>query len=117
MGLLFGIHNNLPAPVSVSIQDSSGCPTPAPCPPVYQWTSVQTLCNASFYSIVIAVIKLTRCKKCGVTERPRGAIFSCFCGNSMGYHGNMKILLPWGVPIHHIFYSEISRDHIATTCM
>ena len=23
----------------------------------------------------------------------------------MGYHGNSKILLPWGVPIHHIFYS------------
>ena len=47
------------------------------------------------------------CKKCSVTERPRGAIFSCFCGNSMGYHGNMKILLPgpWGVPIYHIFYS------------
>ena len=44
-------------------------------------------------------------KKCGVTECPRGAIFSCFRGNSMGYHGNMKILLPWGVPIHHIFYS------------
>ena len=25
----------------------------------------------------------------------------------MGYHGNMKILLPWGVPIHHIFYSVL----------
>ena len=46
---------------------------------------------------------LVHCKKCGVTERPRGAIFSCFRGNSMGYHGNMKILLTWGVPIHHIF--------------
>ena len=23
----------------------------------------------------------------------------------MGYNGNMKILLPWGVPIHRIFYS------------
>ena len=33
------------------------------------------------------------CKKCGVTEHPRGAIFSCFHGNSMGYHGNMKILV------------------------
>ena len=29
----------------------------------------------------------------------------CFRGNSMGYHGNSKILLPWGVPIHHVFYS------------
>ena len=48
------------------------------------------------------------CKKCGVTERPRGAIFSCFHGNSIGYHGNMKILPPWGVPIHHIFYSAVS---------
>ena len=23
----------------------------------------------------------------------------------MGYHGNSKILLPWGVPIHRVFYS------------
>ena len=45
------------------------------------------------------------CKKRGVTEHPRGAIFHCFRGNSMGYHGNSKILLPWGVPIHHVFYS------------
>ena len=43
----------------------------------------------------------------GVTEHPRGAIFSCFHGNSMGYHENMQILLPWGVPIHHIFYSDV----------
>ena len=42
-------------------------------------------------------------QKCGVTEHPRGAIFYCFRGNSMGYHGNMKILLPWGVPIHRFF--------------
>ena len=27
------------------------------------------------------------CKKCGVPECPRGAILSCFRGNSMGYHG------------------------------
>ena len=33
-------------------------------------------------------------KKCGVTECPRGAIFSCFHGNSMGYHGNMKYCSP-----------------------
>ena len=45
------------------------------------------------------------CKKCGVTEHPRGAIFYCFRGNSMGYHGNSKILLPWGVQLHHVFYS------------
>ena len=44
----------------------------------------------------------------GVTEHPRGALFYCFRGNSMGYHGNMKILLPWGVPIHYIFYSEVA---------
>ena len=42
------------------------------------------------------------CKKRGVTEHPRGAIFYCFRGNSMGYHGNS---LPWGVPIHRVFYS------------
>ena len=45
------------------------------------------------------------CKKRGVTEHPRGAIFYCFRGNSMGYHGNSKILLSWGVPIHNVFYS------------
>ena len=45
------------------------------------------------------------CKKRSVTEHPRGAIFYCFRGNSMGYHGNSKILLPWGVPIHRVFYS------------
>ena len=53
------------------------------------------------------------CKKCGVTECPRGAILSCFCGNSVGYHGNMKILLPWGVLIHHIFYS-VAAYHACT---
>ena len=47
------------------------------------------------------------CKKRGVTEHPRGAIFYCFRGNSMGYHGNNKILLPWGVPIHRVFYSVV----------
>ena len=42
------------------------------------------------------LLKRLQCKKCGVTDHecPRGAIFSCFRGNSMGYHGNMKILLP-----------------------
>ena len=44
-------------------------------------------------------------KKRGVTEHPRGAIFYCFRGNSMGYHGNSKILLPWGVQLHRVFYS------------
>ena len=31
-------------------------------------------------------------------------------GNSkiLGYHGNSKILLPWGVQLHHIFYSVLS---------
>ena len=36
------------------------------------------------------------CKKCGVSERPRGAMFSCFHCNLYCYHGNGKILLPWG---------------------
>ena len=49
----------------------------------------------------------THCKKRGVTEHPRGAIFYCFRGNSMGYHGNSKILLPWGVQLHRIFYSAL----------
>ena len=56
------------------------------------------------HSSHIPVDTYKHCKKCGVTERLRGAIFSCFRGNSMGYHGNMKILLPLGVPIHHIFF-------------
>ena len=44
-------------------------------------------------------------------KRPRGAIFSCFHGNPYCYHGNMKILLPWGVQLHHIFtvYCTLSR--------
>ena len=45
------------------------------------------------------------CKKCGVLECPRGAIFSCFHGNPYCYHGNRKILLPsWTIQLHHIFY-------------
>ena len=28
----------------------------------------------------------------------------------MGYHGNSKILLPWGVPIHHVFYSVFDDE-------
>ena len=50
-------------------------------------------------------LELLHCKKRGVTEHPRGAIFYCFRGNSMGYHGNSIILLLWGVPIHRVFYS------------
>ena len=62
------------------------------------------------------VVTCVHCKKCGVTERSRGAIFSCFHGNSVGYHGNKKILLPWGIPIHHIFYSvpDEASPHITT---
>ena len=45
------------------------------------------------------------CKKRGVTEHPRGAIFYCFHGNPCCYHGNSKILLPWGVQLHRVFYS------------
>ena len=51
------------------------------------------------------------CKKRGVTEHPRGAIFYCFRGNSMGYHGNSKILLPWGVQLHCVFYSVVFSKH------
>ena len=47
------------------------------------------------------------CKKRGVTEHPRGVIFYCFRGNSMSYHGNSKILLPWGVQLHCVFYSVV----------
>ena len=57
--------------------------------------------------VVTAENPAVHCKKRGVTEHPRGAIFYCFHGNSMGYHGNSKILLPWGVPIHRIFYSVV----------
>ena len=45
------------------------------------------------------------CKKCGVSEHPRGAIFYCFHDNPYCYHGNSKILLPWGVQLHRFFYS------------
>ena len=45
------------------------------------------------------------CKKRGVSEHSRGAIFYCFHGNPYCYHGNSKILLPWGVPLHRVFYS------------
>ena len=44
-------------------------------------------------------------KKRGVSEHPKGAIFYCFHGNPYCYHGNSKILLPWGVQLHHVFYS------------
>ena len=50
------------------------------------------------------------CKKRGVTEHPRGAIFYCFRGNSIGYHGNSKILLPRGVQLHRVFYSVGEGD-------
>ena len=44
-------------------------------------------------------------KKRGILEHPRGAIFYCFHGNPYCYHRNSKILLPWGVQLHRIFYS------------
>ena len=53
--------------------------------------------------VCVHVYCSVHCKKRGVTEHPRGAIFYCFRGNSMGYYGNSKILLPWGVPIHRVF--------------
>ena len=62
--------------------------------------------------LCISYLKYAPCntytvKKRGVTEHPRGAIFYGFRGNSMGYHGNNKILLPWGVQLHHVFYSVV----------
>ena len=47
------------------------------------------------YSLVLtlaspSLIILYTESDCGVTERPRGAIFSCFRGNRMGYHGNVN---------------------------
>ena len=39
------------------------------------------------------------------SEHPRGAIFYCFHGNPYCYHGSSKILLPWGVQLHRVFYS------------
>ena len=50
---------------------------------------------------------ILHCKRHGVSEHPRGAIFYCFHGNPYCYHGNSKILLPWGVQLHHIFYSVV----------
>ena len=64
------------------------------------------MCTASLCAP--APLGKTHCKKCGVTEHPKGAIFYCFHGNSMGYHGNSKILLPWGVQLHRVFYSAVS---------
>ena len=55
------------------------------------------------------------CKKRGVSEHPRGAIFYCFHGEqyftvSIVTHGNSKILLPWGVQLHRVFYSVSEAD-------
>ena len=47
------------------------------------------------------------CKKRGVSEHPRGAIFYCFHGNPYCYHGNSKILLPWGVQLHRVFLQSM----------
>ena len=64
------------------------------------------MCSLSCANCVIVAIAVeVHCKIRGVTEHSRGAIFYCFRGNSIGYHGNSKILLPWGVPIHRVFYS------------
>ena len=55
----------------------------------------------------LIAIRSVHCKKRGVTEHPRGAIFYCFHGNPYCYHGNSKILLPWGVQLHRVFYSVV----------
>ena len=56
------------------------------------------------------------CKKRGVSEHPRGAIFYCFHGNPYCYHGNSKILLPWGVQLHRVFYS-VSSGSLNAPCI
>ena len=67
----------------------------------FRWKT-NSILNSQLPLLAISIYTV---KKCGVTECPRGAIFSCFHGNSMSYHGNMKILLPWGVSIYHIFFT------------
>ena len=37
-------------------------------------------------------------------------------GNPYCYHGNRKILLPWGVQLHHIFYS-VSYKSLNIICV
>ena len=54
---------------------------------------------------LIKSVLAVHCKKHGVTEHPKGAIFYCFHGNPYCYHGNSKILLPWGVQLLRVFYS------------
>ena len=50
------------------------------------------------------------CKKCGVTEHPRGAIFYCFHGNSMGYNG--KNIAPLGCSVTpHILQCRVTLYH------
>ena len=58
--------------------------------------------------VVLVLLVVLHCKKCGVTEHPRGAIFYCFHCNPYCYHGNSKILLPWGVQLHRVFYSVLT---------
>ena len=68
---------------------------------------------ADFMSWLNHLIHLhVHCKKCGVTEHPRGAIFYCFHGNPYCYHGNRKILLPWGVQLHRFFYSVYTVTNV-----
>ena len=63
-------------------------------------------CRYVFSTPVMIMLSCeVHCKKCGVTEHPKGAIFYCFHGNPYCYHGNSTILLPWGVQLHRIFYS------------
>ena len=42
--------------------------------------------------------------QCFITSQgPGEQYFPCFHGNPYCYHGNRKILLPWGIQLHHIF--------------
>ena len=61
--------------------------------------------DAQLAIIILVHVVMLHCKKRGVLEHPMGAIFYCFHGNLCCYHGNSKILLPWGVQLHRVFYS------------
>ena len=63
------------------------------------------VCVCACVRVWLCICVCVHCKKRGVTEHPKGAIFYCFHGNPYCYHGNSKILLLWGVQLHRIFYS------------
>ena len=70
-------------------------------------TQSDPICGIPKMRMALAAV---HCKKRGVSEQPRGAIFYCFHGNPYCYHGNSKILLPWGVQLHRVFYSDMHAN-------